>query len=526
MAEFAGYVGNSVPPIDWGKIGTDLYTKINKVNDERKVEREKIDDDFSEAFSKIGDYEQTTDQSVNELVARGANDIRSSFKTQYDLLKKGAITMSQYKLYKNTVSQDWSTFNKGIKTFGSNIATGQKLITEGKMSGFGQYNMTNYAKLGDLKDARIMPNPETGRLYLAQVDPKTGTISSDNDVYSPSAMLNPGNLADLKVDIDDGVTKFLKRVADYGLVQDLGGGKIKVTDDARNNPAFAKALDAQVNALTYDGRSISSVLSDYVGEYQFFNSEAEKKELMSKGILEENLIKVERKNGVSQPIPTEDQKKVAEEYVRNQIEVGVGYKESQTQGFSPKAPKATKVDKVPDAVVKRVDLYDKAVGMSETFRKDPTNSQVLAEIAGLYHTGSVIVEPYRRGDNAIIGFNIFQKDSKGGKMKGTNVGGTYDRIRIDADAIYQRLTKDNRMGEEYGTSQTAKRDWVQAGNDANRTLFDYKNPGKPTPTPAGNVKIVTLDMVKQKLGKNATQSQINAYAKQLEATGKFKVQTK
>lgn len=345
MAEYAGYIGNQVPPIDWGKIGTDLFDKYNKVKEDREEQRQKIDDDFTEAFAKIGDYEQTTDQSVNELVSRGANDIRDAFKTQYDLLKKGAITMSQYKLYKNTSMADWSTFNKGIKTFGANIANGQKLIVDGKMSGFGQYNMLNYAKLGDLKNAKIMSNPETGRLYLAQVDPETGTISSDNDVYSPSALLNPGNLVDLKVDVDDGVTKFLKRVAEFGEVTDLGGGKIKVSEDARNNPAYKKALDAQINALTVTPRSTTSVLYDYVGDYQFFNSEAQKKELIAKGVKEEKLIKVERKNGVYEPVPTKDQEDVAKEYLRNQIEIGVGQKETQTQGYAPQQPRATPTEK-------------------------------------------------------------------------------------------------------------------------------------------------------------------------------------
>lgn len=475
MAEFAGYVGNLVPPTDWGKIGTDLFDKYNKVKEERKAEREKIDNDFTEAFAKIGDYEQTTDQSLNELVARGANDIRDAFKTQYDLLKKGAISMSDYKLFKGTTSADWSSFNKAVKSFGSNIENAQKLITEGKMSGFGQYNMLNYSKLGDLKYAKIMPNPQTGRLYLAHVDPKTGTIASENDVYSPSAMLTAGNLVDLKVDINDGVSTFLKRVADYGGVVDLGGGKIKVTEDARKNPAYQEALTAQVKSLTHDARSTSSILYDYIGGYKFYKSDSEKKELMSQGLKEDKLIKVDRVNGVYEPVPTATQTEEARVYTRNQIEVGVGRKESLTQGFAPQ--RAEKADKIPEAVTKRRDLYGHAVGMSETFRKDPTNPQVLAEIQSLYPPSSVIVEPLKRG-NDVIGFNIFKKDADGNKVKGTNVGGTYDRIRIDPDAIYQRLTKDNRMGEEYGTSETAKRDWIQAGNDAGRTLFDYKNPSK------------------------------------------------
>jgi hypothetical protein len=342
MAEFAGYVGNQVPPIDWGKIGTDLYDKINKVNDERKAEKQKIDDDYNEAFSKIGDYEQTTDQSLNEMIYKGVDEVRNAMKTQYDLLKKGAITMADYKLYKNTAMTDWSTLNKAVKGYGNTIAGVQKIITEGKMSGLGQYNALTYAKLSNLKDAKIMVNPETGRLYRANIDPKTGTIASDSEVYSPSAMLNPGNLVDLKVDINDGVTTFLKRVADYGVSVDKGSGKILNIEDARRNPSFNKALDAQVNALTVTPRSTTSVLTDYVGDYQFFESDAQKKELIAKGTPEDKLIKVQRNNGVYEPVPTAKQEEVAKQYVRDQIEVGVGYKETRTQGFAPQQPREAK----------------------------------------------------------------------------------------------------------------------------------------------------------------------------------------
>jgi hypothetical protein len=342
MAEFAGYVGNQVPPVDWGKIGNDLFDKYNKIKEDREAQKTKIEDDYNEAFSKIGDYEQTTDQSLNEMIYKGVDEVRSAMKTQYDLLKKGAITMADYKLYKNTAMTDWSTLNKAVKGYGNTITGVQKIITEGKMSGLGQYNALTYAKLSNLKDAKIMVNPETGRLYRANIDPKTGTIASDSQVYSPSAMLNPGNLVDLKVDINDGVTTFLKRVADYGVSIDKGSGKILNIEDARKNPSFNKALDAQVNALTVTPRSTTSVLTDYVGDYQFFESDAQKKELIAKGTPEDKLIKVQRNNGVYEPVPTAKQEEVAKQYVRDQIEVGVGYKETQTQGFAPQQPREVK----------------------------------------------------------------------------------------------------------------------------------------------------------------------------------------
>lgn len=335
MAEFAGYIGNQYPPTDWGKIGSNLLEQFDREDQRRKEEKEKIDNDYAESFAKIGEYEQTTDQDVNEFIYKGVDEIRNGMKTQYDLLKKGAITMADYKLYKNTAMSDWSNLNKAVKGFGATIEASQKLITEGKMSGLGQYNSLNFAKLGDLKTAKIMINPQTGRIYRTNIDPKTGKITSPNDVYSPSAMINPANLVDLKVNLDEQIDPFLKRLEKVGVAKNMGNGVIEVDESARNNPAFKSALEAQVNAVTATPRSTTSILTDYIGDYQFFESEAQKRELMAKGTPEDKLIRVERKNGIAEPILTEAQDKAAKEYVRNQIEVGVGGKQSMTKPFTP-----------------------------------------------------------------------------------------------------------------------------------------------------------------------------------------------
>lgn len=481
MAEFAGYVGNQVPPIDWGKIGTDLYDKINKVNDERKAEKQKIDDDYNEAFSKIGEYEQTTDQSLNEMIYKGVDEVRNAMKTQYDLLKKGAITMADYKLYKNTAMTDWSTLNKAVKGYGNTIAGIQKIITEGKMSGLGQYNALTYAKLSNLKDAKIMVNPETGRLYRANIDPKTGTIASDSQVYSPSAMLNPGNLVDLKVDINDGVTTFLKRVADYGVSIDKGSGKILNIEDARKNPSFNKALDAQVNALTVTPRSTTSVLTDYIGDYQFFESDAQKKELIAKGVKEEKLIKVERKNGVYEPVPTDKQEEVAKQYVRDQIEVGVGYKETRTQGFAPQQPREPKEAKEPSVSEKKMAyLYNSAVGLSKAYRNNPKDPAVIAKIKSFYsdNPGQIEIKELRDNEGRVIGIDLFEKNQDGTLKQGSMPSGAYDRIQIDPSALYLKMTARNAMGEEYGDVEMAKSAWVKGGGNPSETLFEYPSQRK------------------------------------------------
>ena len=382
MAEFAGYIGNQYPPTDWSKIGTQLLGQIDQEKERRKAEKEKIDNDYAESFAKIGEYEQTTDQDVNEFVYRGVDEVRNAMKTQYDLLKQGAITMADYKLFKTTAMSDWSNLNKAVKGFSAVNAGNQKLITEGKMSGLGQYNALNFAKLGDLKTAKLMINPQTGRVYRANIDPKTGTIASTNEVYSPTSMLNPANLVDLKVNIDDQVTSFLKRLGEVGVVQDLGGGKIKLVESAQNNPAYKEALQAQVNALTATPRSTTSVLTDYVGGYKFFESEGQKKELMASGIPESKLISVQRKNGVAEPILTDAQEAEAQKFVKNQIEAGVGTKTQQTQGFAPRAASGGGQPRVFD--IKQAEKAQINLQKSNIAKDLFTNSQKSQHVGLLY----------------------------------------------------------------------------------------------------------------------------------------------
>jgi hypothetical protein len=477
MAEYAGYVGNQVPPTDWGKIGTQLFDQYNEVKKDREEKRQVIEDDFATTFQKIGEYESTTNQTINEYLYKGVDVARNALKTQYDLLKSGAITMADYKLKKNTLSTDWGNISKALKNNAGIMESIQKMNASGEMSAVGRYRSEEYGSLLDIKDGQLMANPDTLRMYGVKANPTTGKVDSTSKVYSPTEAINQYNIIDKKVDLNNGVTSFLKRVADYGIAKNLGGGRVELIENARQNPSYKSALDLQVNAMTVTPFDVASVLADYAGGYQLA-TEDKKKELIASGVKEENIISMQRVNGVLTPVPTKAQKEAAQSYVRNQIEVGVGQKESETAGFAPSKP--DKPTKTPDITVRRVDLYNKAVGMSETFRKDPTNPQVVAEIQALYPKNSVKVTAARRpSDNEVYGINVYKVDENGNIPKdASGKPKVYDRIRIDSDALYERLTGKQDKGEEYGTSQTAKREWVQAGNDPNRTLFNYKGTNK------------------------------------------------
>ena len=341
MAEYAGYVGNQVPPTDWGKVGTQLFDQYNEVKKDREEKRQVIEDDFATTFQKIGEYESTTNQTINEYLYKGVDEARNALKTQYDLLKKGAITMADYKLKKNTLTTDWGNVSKALKNNAGIMESIQKMNASGEMSAVGRYRSEEYGNLLDIRDGKLFVNPDTLRIYGTKANPKTGLVDSESNVYSPTEAVNQYNIVDKKVDLNDGVTSFLKRVSDYGISTNLGGGKIKLVENARQNPSYQKALDAQVNAMTVTPFNVASVLADYAGDYQVA-TESKKKELIASGVKEDKIILMQRVNGVLTPVPTTAQKEVAKAYVRDQIEVGVGQKEQMTQGFSPQQPREAK----------------------------------------------------------------------------------------------------------------------------------------------------------------------------------------
>jgi hypothetical protein len=335
MAEFAGYIGNQVPPTDWGKIGTQLFDQYNEVKKDRDDKRQVIEDDFATTFQKIGEYETTTDQTLNEYLYKGVDQARNALKTQYDLLKRGAINMSDYKLKKNTLMTDWGNVSKAVKLNAGILSKIQKMNESGEMSGFGRYRSEKYGQQLDIKDGQLYVNPDSLRIYGTKANPQTGKVDSTSNVYSPVSMINESNIVDKRVDLNDGISTFLKRVAEFGEVTDLGGGKIKVSENARENPKYQAAVSAQVTAMTVTPFKATSILIDYAGGYQAAETESEKKALIAKGVPADKIITAERVNGVLTPKLTPTQQKAAESYVRDQIEVGVGQKESQTQGYAP-----------------------------------------------------------------------------------------------------------------------------------------------------------------------------------------------
>lgn len=517
MAEFAGYAGYKVPPVNYGDITRRTLGDLADVETARKKERLDFEDEYANNLAKLGEVEATTNQDMTQFLFQGINQGREVNKGWYDAVKRGEMTMADYKLRQKTLSADWSTMNKFIKNFEKINLDNAELLKQGKMSGFGGYTAQRLAGMGDLNGAKLMVSPE-GRVYRASVDDK-GEIKSKADLVSVNTLLNPANQADLKVDLIGGIKKFADNIGSYTTDKNLGGGITQKTTSPLLNPAFKKAKEMQINLYTENPRSAASVLTDYIGGYQFYGTEAEKKSLQEKGLTADKLIKVVNKDGIMQPSLTPEQEKLAKDHVSTLIDSSIEMKSDITPGWRPTAGGSGE-GKITESEKRRqedIGVIDKKNEIGSSIFLNPKTSPHVAllvnaamksgldkvEVMPLYPKG---LTPEKRSPETRTGIEV------SGLEKEYNKEG---QLKAKAKKIRHFFRNPQQVSAYIEGA-------INTGYDAYAKGLIQSGGGAPKVQ--NQPQIVTLDAVKAKLGQDATQAKIDAYIKQLESTGKYKIQ--
>ena len=140
MAEFAGYVGSQIPPMDWSKITSDYTNKLISLNEQRKAEQEKIDDMEADALAKVGDIEITSSQPFNNFHLDVVDNYKQSIYMKSQLVKKGLLSKQDFRKSLITASSNTSVLNKFAKTYQEQSAMLIKAASENKLGKYGLKN--------------------------------------------------------------------------------------------------------------------------------------------------------------------------------------------------------------------------------------------------------------------------------------------------------------------------------------------------------------------------------------------------
>jgi hypothetical protein len=348
--EYAGFVPTQA--INWADLTEDLAGKVYQVGAERQKKREELDKIAADNQKLLNSWEPGKNQTLNQLVLRGADQGRVLIKQWNDDLKAGLISPTDYKNKMNNLTEYWGTLANSAKTYDARYLEIVKRQQDGVASDFEieMYNM--FGNMSNLSDMTTQFDND-GRVYMAKTDPKTGGIVGD--IYDVRSMNIPDNIYANKVKVNEQVTGLIKDWEPKTIFKDIGrGGEINI-ESVKQQDQYKVMVERVVNTVAPDSnpRAQISVLvdngvipaPDYYRtpeEYTTKKEQAIQREIQIKqqaGLKDVNLTKDELaeielslvqvtqdRGGLIMPVLNEQQRKAAKDRARGEVDIQLAEK--------------------------------------------------------------------------------------------------------------------------------------------------------------------------------------------------------
>lgn len=369
-----------VPPdntLDWAKLTGGLVDTITGISDERKEERNALDQINIENQKIVSTVDRYADPTLDQFVLSASEQGRSVMKTWNTQLKNREIKPAEYRNRMNNLMTNWAQFGTATKTFNSRIQEAlkrQELNENGESvaSGYELYKIKQLAEYGNLKNKKAFIDPQTGNIMSGVLNEQTGLVDPST-LVTGVALNNPENLQANKVNVNKLVSNSVKNWEPYILEK----GTI-TTSGKGMNPFLAKAMSTLTASIMTTPEAIASILDDNQAEYEieYWTTQDEKKSVINKMISEQNaarqkmdqdpmtedesnkyiednswtMIQNSRDgNGVMRPLITKDQSDKAKEIIENNINAQIGKKVIEDEPSKP--TKLPEGDKPTDAQI-------------------------------------------------------------------------------------------------------------------------------------------------------------------------------
>jgi len=373
MAEitYAGYVPTSRP--DYSALSNELAEKIYGVLDKRQEKREKLDEVERVNQKLLNSWIPGKNQTSNDFILNGLDNARKNLLQWNKDLKAGKITESEYIRRNRNLEENYQML---INVFKSKDERVDAVMQRQEPDENGYVAAPDYEVgflLKEFGDDVSMRNKqlkvdESGGMYAVEVDPDTGLVK--NQIKDVRAMANPDNLVGIKLDLTSAVNKATENWSPDLLWRDLGLKGEENIETIKRKEGYDQLLARTVNSIASDNnpRAQLSILTDNgvfnpangfeIGDMrEYVKSEEEYNQALQQKIDEElqtlkeagkpgeeikvsperinklkDLIIVwsQNEDGAWMPQLTEEQKRLAKDAVKNQVEFSFSEKVTGT----------------------------------------------------------------------------------------------------------------------------------------------------------------------------------------------------
>ncbi len=471
MATKYGYVQRDPQDtqLNWNQIATDTVDMLNnevKVREEKKAAIDKATQDYQTILNNVPQGENT---QLNEFALNAADKLQKQMLMQETLLKSGQLNPRQYTLMRQNLTDGTDQAFSLIQDYNDEYATKMSMMSSDlpvneRLSRMDAWMMEQVEGFANFTETELVVNPQSGVMSMAKLidDPNNpGQLIPDpdpNNLVTVQQLQNRIKSKKTQYDVIGGADNYIKGLGEQKVVMERLGNKYKagifktIEDIRAREGGFEGKSDAELQVLAtemgvdlqdlkgynlfqqsqntfIDGELNSnpdfgcSVLVDFVNqtpdgkEYDMtFNPEdvfINGDPALGRIPGTENIILMESKGGRQIPNLSDEQKAVAREAYKAQIDIGLDYKESVNvqQVYKEKRPKTAievqqgKTEKKQANVMTNIaKLYygDKAQIQEAESAIRASNPNII----GLDRSGEDVIIEYKDGRRETIPFSV------------------------------------------------------------------------------------------------------------------------
>jgi len=338
MATKFGYVDRDADSrVNWADIGKSFSDMLITKREKGEAEFKALDNLATVAADiEIPLGENTT---ANSRMMDTSNDIKAFVSTNNKLWKNGEITTYEYQRRLQNVTDNTDLVLKTFKNLNTQIANLNKSNMSGNMSEYTRQNLDKLMKFSNLNDTKIVIQKDGTMVGNKLIpDGKGGYVNSTNpeDAVSLQAFANIFLQDVKKYDYDTELNDIVKNLGKYQYVfQEIAttskaGAFFKVEDITamgadgvlskevkEASSEFLKAEEKYLNAMIANPYEAVSILMDGVKDI-----DGDGFENCPPGVDCKELNKIRQiytENSVLKPELTEEQEKVAKDFLRSQL---------------------------------------------------------------------------------------------------------------------------------------------------------------------------------------------------------------
>lgn len=315
MAEFLGYAGRP-EPVNWLKIATKGIENIDAIEADRQKQREALEKSADDLVTASKEYKPGQSGSLNDLVLQGADRVRNTTLDLKKQLMNGQLTPTEYKSRVAKMSEDWKYFGDFTKSYNDIVNKQIEYLNDPKASKLGEYFLDKQSKLADVANKQLVVDPSSYNVVMT--DPQTGMV------VDFKSLLIPENQTPERLDVVTEVEKFTKGLGETSKF--LGG---YWTTSPQLKEEYQKAKANFTKSMLQNPRGAASILSDYVGGYDFYETAQQKKEIEAAGGKAIQLV--QGPNGIVTPKLTVAQEKEARDVLDRLVDSRVDLQREQPE---------------------------------------------------------------------------------------------------------------------------------------------------------------------------------------------------